>query len=89
MRSATVSTKQLALNDVYGRLKLRLESLAEPPAPDGSRLLREHLTHLELARDVGCTREMAGRLMRALEEGSYIERTRLQTRLLRPLPPRY
>jgi len=89
VRSATVSTKQLALNDVYGRLKLRLESLAEPPAPDGSRLLREHLTHLELARDVGCTREMAGRLMRALEEGSYIERTRLQTRLLRPLPPRY
>lgn len=89
VRSATVSTKQLALNDVYGRLKLRLESLAGPPAADGSRPLQEHLTHLELAHDIGCTREMAGKLMRALEEGSYIERTRQQTRLLRPLPPRY
>src|SRR6195952_4014036 len=37
-RAATLSAKQLALNDVYGRLSLLLNSLAVPQA-DGSRVV--------------------------------------------------
>ena len=43
-----MSTKQLALNDCYGNLKLLLESLAGAPAADGSRMVDEPLTHQEV-----------------------------------------
>jgi len=62
-RAATLSTKQLALNDVYGRLKALLES-----PPDG------RLTHQSMARQLGCSREMVSKLMKDLELGGYVER---------------
>ncbi len=62
-RAATLSTKQLALNDVYGRLKALLES-----PPDG------RLTHQSMARQLGCSREMVSKLMKDLELGGYLER---------------
>lgn len=62
-RAATLSTKQLALNDVYGRLKALLES-----PPDG------RLTHQSIARQLGCSREMVSKLMKDLELGGYVER---------------
>lgn len=62
-RAATLSTKQLALNDVYGRLKSLLES-----PPDG------RLTHQSMARQLGCSREMVSKLMKDLELGGYVER---------------
>jgi CRP/FNR family transcriptional regulator, cyclic AMP receptor protein len=70
-RAATLSTKQLALNDVYGRLVLLLNSLAVPQV-DGSRLISERLTHQEMANRLGCSREMVSRLMKDLERGGYV-----------------
>jgi len=87
-RSATLSTKQLALNDVYGRLRQLLESLALPQ-PDGTWRLAERLTHQEMAHRVGCSREMVSRVMKDLETGGYVRGARGQLQLLRTLPVRW
>lgn len=87
-RAATLSATQLALNDVYGRLKLLLDGLAEPQ-PDGTRLLREKLTHQEMANRMGCSREMVSRLMKDLERGGYVSAEGNPLRLLRALPTRW
>ncbi|HJV72307.1 Crp/Fnr family transcriptional regulator [Ideonella sp.] len=69
-RAATVSAKQLALNDVYGRLKLLLESSAVPQ-PDGSLWVAERLTHQQMAHQLGCSREMVSRVMKDLQAGGH------------------
>ncbi len=70
-RATTLSAKQLALNDVYGRLKHALERHA---APDGGGRWRttERLTHQQLANLVGSSREMVSRLLKDLEQGAYV-----------------
>jgi CRP/FNR family cyclic AMP-dependent transcriptional regulator len=70
-RAATLSAKQLALNDVYGRLKWLLERLGVA-GPGGEYHLPERLTQKELAEQVGCTREMVGRVMKDLLEGRHV-----------------
>jgi CRP/FNR family cyclic AMP-dependent transcriptional regulator len=87
-RAATLSAKQLALNDVYGRLVLLLDGLAAAQ-PDGTRLIEERLTHQELAHRLGCSREMVSRLMKDLELGGYLHTQPRQWQLLRPLPARW
>jgi CRP/FNR family transcriptional regulator, cyclic AMP receptor protein len=87
-RAATLSAKQLALNDVYGRLVLLLDGLAVVQ-PDGSRLIKERLTHQELANRLGCSREMVSRLMKDLEQGGYLQTQPRQWHLLRALPARW
>lgn len=88
-RAATLSTKQLALNDVYGRLKVLLDSLAVPCA-DGTRVIHGRLTHQEIANRLGCSREMVSRVMKDLERGGYV-RTEPGgvLRLCRELPHRW
>jgi CRP/FNR family transcriptional regulator, cyclic AMP receptor protein len=87
-RAATLSAKQLALNDVYGRLVLLLDGLAVA-LPDGSRRIEERLTHQELAHRLGCSREMVSRLMKDLEQGGYVQTQPRQWTLLRALPARW
>jgi CRP/FNR family cyclic AMP-dependent transcriptional regulator len=87
-RAATVSTKRLALNDVYGRLVLLLNSLGEVQ-PDGTRLISERLTHQEIANRLGCSREMVSRLMKDLDGGGYLSTSAGQIALLRVLPVRW
>jgi CRP/FNR family cyclic AMP-dependent transcriptional regulator len=70
-RTATLSTKQLALNDVYGRVKLYLESHALPQA-DGSLWLAERPTHQQMADSLGCSRPMVTRVMGTLVDGGYV-----------------
>jgi CRP/FNR family transcriptional regulator, cyclic AMP receptor protein len=70
-RLATHSARSMALLDVYGRVVQLLDSLAEKQA-DGTRLVRERLTHSEIAARVGCSREMVSRLLKDLDRGSYI-----------------
>ncbi len=78
-RAATLSTKQMALNDVYGRLKALLES-----EPD------ERLTHQAIAQRLGCSREMVSKLMRDLERGGYLSRAPgARYTLQRALPARW
>lgn len=86
-RAATLTAKQLALNDVYGRLAMLLNSLAVPQQ-DGSRLIERRPTHQAIASQLGCSREMVSRLLKELE-GTYIENERKLMRILKALPMRY
>ena len=87
-RAATMSTKQMALNDVYGRLVLLLNELAVPQA-DGTGLIAARLTHQEMSNRLGCSREMVSRLMKDLEAGGYLSVTAGTARVLQRLPSRW
>lgn len=87
-RAATLSAKDMALNDVYGRLKGQLEKAATP-RPDGTREIAERLTHKELANLAGCSREMVSRVLKDLERGGYARAQGKALLLLRPLPTRW
>ena len=88
VRVSTGNAKRLALSDVYGRLVMLLNSLAEEQA-DGTRLIRERLTHQDMANRLGCSREMVSRLMKDLEGGGYLAAANGSYTLLRPLPTRW
>jgi CRP/FNR family cyclic AMP-dependent transcriptional regulator len=87
-RVATLSLRQIALNDVYGRLKALLESVAEA-RPDGTRVADPAPSHLEMSRSLGCSRPMISRVMKDLERGGYIEIGRRHVVLRRPLPAKW
>ncbi len=87
-RAATLSAKQLALNDVYGRLVQVLDMLAVAQ-PDGSRLIDARPTHQDLAHRLGCSREMVSRLLKYLEHGGYLRVEARRWRLARALPARW
>ncbi len=82
-RAATLSTKQLALNDVYGRLK----ALLEATTATSDEIL---LTHQAMAQRLGCSREMVSKLVKDLELGGYLERVANgRYRRLKALPARW
>jgi CRP/FNR family cyclic AMP-dependent transcriptional regulator len=87
-RAATLSARQLALNDAYGRLKLLLESLALPQT-DGTSIVAEALSHRDIAHRVGCSREMVTRLMKDLRDGAYISESARGLALRKLLPGRW
>lgn len=87
-RLATQSARNMALLDVYGRVVQLLESLAEPQ-PDGTRRVRERLTHAEIAARVGCSREMVSRLMKDLARGGFVTAEGQRLCLAASLPPRW
>ncbi|HOB94911.1 MAG TPA: Crp/Fnr family transcriptional regulator [Aquabacterium sp.] len=87
-RSATLSARQLALNDVYGRLKALLLGLAQVQ-DDGTQRVVDRLTHQEMANRLGCSREMVSRLMKDLERGGYVTVDGHQFALNKPLPQRW
>ena len=87
-RAATLSAKNLALNDVYGRLKLLLESMAQAQA-GGEPVVGERLTHQDLANRLGCSREMISRVMKDLEQGGYVRIEASRIVLAAALPARW
>ena len=87
-RAATLSAKQLALNDVYGRLALLLNELAVAQ-PDGTRLIAQRPTQQDMAHRLGCSREMVSRLMTDLGKGGYLVPHGTLLVLARPLPSRW
>lgn len=87
-RAATLSARQMALNDVYGRLRQLLESSAQA-APDGARLIPARMTHRELADRLGCSRPMVSRIMKDLERGGHVLPQGRGWRLSPALPPRW
>ena len=70
VRVATENVKSLALSDVYGRLVRLLNTLALPQGE--VRVVREKLTHAEIAARVGASRDMVGKLLKDLVAGGYI-----------------
>jgi CRP/FNR family cyclic AMP-dependent transcriptional regulator len=87
-RAATVGMKQIALNDVYGRLKALLEGLAAPGAV-GRTVIDPAPSHLEMAQRLGCSREMVSRVMKDLERGGYVEVGRRRVMMVRTLPAKW
>ena len=87
-RAATLSIKQMALNDVYGRLKFLLESMAVAGA-GGERVIEEPLTQREIADRLGCSREMVSRLIKDLRQGGYVVVSDRHIRLTGGLPVRW
>jgi len=88
-RAATLGLKQIALNDVYGRLKALLESLAVPADAQGRKAVDPAPSHLEMSQQLGCSREMVSRVMKDLERGEYVEVGRRRVVLLRELPAKW
>ena len=87
-RLATRSARSMALLDVYGRLADHLNRIAVV-REDGSRLVADAPTQREIAAEVGCSREMVSKLMKDLERGGYVARTRDGITLLKTLPGRW
>ena len=82
-RQSTNSARDIALLDVYTRLKHTIEK----HAPDiGSSL---NISHAELAADIGASREMVSKLLKDLEQGAYIEMKSRQLSVLKKLPARW
>ncbi len=87
-RAATLTARQMALNDVYGRIKLLLEAMAGPVGDDGW-ASAERITHRDIASRVGCSREMVSRVMKDLETGGHLRPGDGELRLKWPLPARW
>ena len=87
-RHATLSLRQNALNDVYGRLKAFLEAQSARAA-DGTWTLDPAPSHLEISRVIGCSREMVSRVIKDLELGGYVESGRRHVRVLKVLPAKW
>lgn len=69
LRATTVKVGNLAFLDVTGRVARTLLDLCKEPDamthPDGMQI---KITRQEIGRIVGCSREMVGRVLKALEE---------------------
>ena len=67
--STTRKASDLAFLDVSGRVKAALQELAQQPDamkhPEGKEI---RITRQEISRMVGCSREMAGRVLKELQE---------------------
>ena len=87
-RLATESARSLALLDAYGRLTRLFESLAVART-DGVRAINERLTHLAIAKRIGCTRELVSRIIKDLETGGYISQGDHRYLLLKKLPSKW
>jgi CRP/FNR family transcriptional regulator, cyclic AMP receptor protein len=85
-RALTVSVKNLALLDVYGRVARLLLELAEER--DGELVIDEPLTQQDVADRVGASREMVSRIFKDLAAGGYISIHKKRITLHKP-PPRH
>ncbi len=86
VRSLTDSVKSLALMDVYGRVARALLELARKNE-DGKLVVRQKLTHQDIASMVGASREMVSRIMKDLATGGYISVKNRQITIEEKLPP--
>lgn len=71
VRELTNNVKSLALMDVYGRVAHTLLELASE-TEDGSMVIKQKLTHQDIADMVGASREMVSRILKDLANGGYI-----------------
>lgn len=73
LRRTSAKVRDLAFLDVTGRVARCLLDLTQQPDamthPDG---MQVHITRQEIARNVGCSREMVGRVVKELEDDGLI-----------------
>ncbi|MDX1824410.1 MAG: helix-turn-helix domain-containing protein, partial [Thiohalomonadales bacterium] len=76
---------QLAFLDVTGRVARTLLEMCDAPEamshPDGTQI---HISRQEIARNVGCSREMAGRVLRSLADQGMIRARGMDIVVLHP-----
>ena len=70
LRNADEHITSLALLDVHGRVARALLEMAEEV--DGQTLIRQRVSREKLAKIVGASREMTGRVLRSLERSGAI-----------------
>ncbi len=87
VRQLTENVKTLALQDVYGRIRKTLLSLAVER--NGETLIEERLTQQDIANRIGSSREMVARILKDLSLGGYIEIDKKHFKLLKKLPESY
>jgi CRP/FNR family cyclic AMP-dependent transcriptional regulator len=84
VRALTGDVKTLALMDVYGRVaRLLLDLAAER---DGVRVVEDRPEPHEIARRVGASSDMVGKILDDLVEGGYIEIKEKSITIARALP---
>ncbi len=72
LRHADRKIESLALMDVYGRVANALLELAIKNE-DGTALIKDKVSRQNIAKTVGASREMVSRVMKDLEDKSYIQ----------------
>jgi len=87
IRGMTEDVSCLALMDVYGRLARILNSEAQVQN-DGTRVAAR-MTHQELAKRVGSSREMISKILKELRIGGYLAIENNQMHILKNLPERW
>ena len=70
VRTLTDKVRTLALSDVYGRLIIELQNMAEEK--DGTRVIDDKPTQQDLANMIGASREMVSKIFKELIKGDYI-----------------
>ncbi|WP_410497564.1 Crp/Fnr family transcriptional regulator [Chitinibacter sp. S2-10] len=83
----THAVSDLALKDVYGRIRKVFEALAVQ-TPEGG-LIDDLLTQQSLADRVGASREMVAKVMKELVAGGYVETARRRILILKKLPENF
>ena len=86
LRRLVERTKTFTMEDVYGRV---VKLLLATAVKSDDKLITERLTHAEIGKRVGATREMVGRVMRDLTRGGYIEVIRGRVTIVRTPPRRW
>jgi CRP/FNR family transcriptional regulator, cyclic AMP receptor protein len=86
VRELTKKVSELALLDVYGRVRGLLLELATEQ--DG-KLVVERLTQQEMASRVGCAREMISRILKDLRKGGYIKDDGERIIIVKKPPPKW
>jgi CRP/FNR family cyclic AMP-dependent transcriptional regulator len=84
-RHTMAGRRSFSMEDVYGRVT---ELLMAAAAETDGHLVTQRLTHAEIGRRVGATREMVGRVLRELTRGGYIAADQGRFTILRK-PPRH
>jgi CRP/FNR family transcriptional regulator, cyclic AMP receptor protein len=86
VRELTKKVSELALLDVYGRVRGLLLELATNQ--DG-KLVVERLTQQDMASRVGCAREMISRILKDLRTGGYIKDDGERIIIVKKPPPKW
>ncbi|QLG88379.1 Crp/Fnr family transcriptional regulator [Chitinibacter bivalviorum] len=87
IKHLTTVVSDLALKDVYGRVRNVFESLAVKT--DEGWLIDDQLTQQDLADRVGASREMIAKVMKELVSGGYVQTGRRKILILKKLPERF
>ena len=85
IRVLTENVRGLALSDVYGRLAKILRDMAEEDSE--GLVVKDKLSHQDLANMVGSSREMVSKIMKDLCNGGYLSSEGKIIRIHRKLPP--